>query len=76
MDTYIEGNKTIKEICENENVTYFDFTTGLFDKENISGKYYKEGYGSLRTDIWLNDNLHFNSEGYELVTELFLNQIK
>ena len=76
FDSYIEGNEMIKKICENESLTYFDFTTGLFDRENTTGKYYKEGYGSLRTDIWLNDNLHFNSEGYELVTELFLNQIK
>lgn len=72
IDSIMSGNQKLLPICEEEGVTYFDLTTCFFDKSNTTGKYYLEGYGSLMTDIWLSDNLHFNEKGYQLVTKVFI----
>lgn len=72
INSVIEGNGKLVTICEEKEVTYFDLTTCFFDKDVTTGKYYLEGYGSLKTDIWLSDNLHFNTKGYQLITQVFI----
>ena len=72
INQFIQGNELLTTLCEENNVNYFDFTTWLFDKHISNGKYYLEGYGSLKLDIWTNDNLHFNEKGYQLITSKFI----
>ena len=68
----IYGNELLKELCDEESIFYFDFTTWLFNNYVSNGTYYLEGYGSLKTDIWTSDNLHFNDKGYKLVASKFI----
>ena len=72
VNTMIYGNELLKELCDEESIFYFDFTTWLFNNYVSNGTYYLEGYGSLKTDIWTSDNLHFNDKGYKLVASKFI----
>ena len=62
-------NNTMKawvESCNLENVSYIDVSGFVFDPDATTGAYYIEGYGYLRTNIWLSDNLHLNVEGHKM----------
>ena len=72
ISSVIRGNGLLQTLCEEEGATYFDLTTCFFDSNKTNGQYYLEGYGSLRTDIWLSDLLHFNALGYQVVTNRFI----
>lgn len=52
----VEANAMMKEWCAaTDGVTYIDAATPLLDE-----------FGQLRTDIYLDDNLHLNDHGYDL----------
>ena len=72
LDSMMSLNSTIKEYCETNNIGYIETWSYLFDSSNTTGKYFVEGYGSLRTDIWVSDNLHLNSTGYNLFAQAFI----
>ena len=36
---------------------------------------WKEAYDQLRTDIYIEDKMHFNQEGYDLCAQFFREQL-
>ena len=49
-------NKLLYDFCKNtKNCTYIDVSSKMFDKEN-----------KLKTDIFLNDKIHLNLDGYKI----------
>lgn len=58
-----EANKLLQELCDaDERLFYIDVSTAMFDES-----------GHLRDDIFLNDQLHLNTKGYELWADIVRN---
>lgn len=54
-----EANELLRAECEKNNLlTYLDIATPMLDKN-----------GEVRTDIFIDDNLHMNRTGYEIWTQ-------
>lgn len=64
------SNSIMKEWIETNNIEndkYIDVTHFVYDENATSGDYYTEGYGYMKTNIWLGDKLHLNDEGHKLL---------
>ncbi len=60
-----EANAMIKEICESHRNTYF------IDTE----KYFLNSSGLPRTELFLDDRLHLNADGYAIWTGIITNEL-
>lgn len=66
-------NKLLKEYCDaNEDCTYVAQSTwpGFYPDPADAGDYSK-----IRTDIYIEDEVHFTQEGYDIYRDLFLNAL-
>ena len=66
-------NALLKEYCDaNEDCIYVGQSTwpGFYNDPADAGDYSK-----IRTDIWVEDEVHFTQEGYDIYRDLFLNAL-
>ena len=66
-------NALLKDYCDaNEDCTYVGQSTwpGFYNDPADAGDYSK-----IRTDIWVEDEVHFTQEGYDIYRDLFLNAL-
>ena len=55
---YVKFNKKIRKFCEKNEVAYADIWTPMMDGKN------------LRTDLFIEDDLHLNNRGYDVWVEV------
>lgn len=66
-------NQLLWDYCElNEDCTYVGQSTwpGFYENPEDAGDYSK-----VRTDIWVEDQMHFTQDGYNIYRDLFLNAL-
>ena len=66
-------NRLLKDYCaEHEDCTYVCQSAwpGFYEDPADAGNYSK-----VRQDIWVEDNIHFTQEGYDIYRDLFLNAL-
>lgn len=66
-------NQLLHNYCElNEDCTYVGQSTwpGFYENPEDAGDYSK-----VRTDIWIEDEMHFTQAGYDIYRDLFLNAL-
>lgn len=66
-------NKLLKEYCDaNEDCTYVCQSAwpGFYNDPADAGDYSK-----IRQDIWIDDEMHFTQEGYDIYRDLFLDAL-
>ncbi len=66
-------NKLLKEYCDaNDDCTYVCQSAwpGFYEDPADAGD-----YGKIRQDIWVEDEMHFTQEGYDIYRDLFLHAL-